>query len=114
MLARWSPGTCHPALSWSQFTANLAPHGVIASATQPAPLGAWTSYQAFYSCSGVCDMDYFVAGATETVPTALETVPFSTAATTIYIGYDPVQNLAAPAGTQINTIFVDPPNHGNN
>lgn len=104
----------NPAISWSQFTANLAPHGVIPSATQPAALGAWTSYQAFYSCSGGCEMDYFVAGNTQSVPTVEKWVPFSTVPTTIYIGYDPVQNLAAPAGTQINMLFIDPPNHGNN
>lgn len=98
----------------TKITADLAPHGVIPSTPVPVPpLGVWTSYQSFYSCAAGCGMEYWVAGHSEFVPTAPQRVPFSTEATTIYVGYDPVTNLVAPAGTQINMLFVDPPNHGN-
>jgi hypothetical protein len=107
--------TINPQTSATQITANLAPHGVIPSTpvfSSPA-LNVWQSYTAFYSCAAACTMQYGVAGALEVAPVASEKTPFSTPATMVYIGYDPLLNMAAPAGTQIDTLFIDPPNHGN-
>lgn len=101
--------------SSAQITGALTPHGVIPSTPAvvfPA-LGAMHSYEAFYSCEGGCDMDYFVGAAQETVVTVNAQVSFYTPATTVYIGYNPVTGLVAPAGTHIASLVVDPPNHGN-
>jgi hypothetical protein len=98
----------------TQITADLTPHGVTPSTqVMVGALGVWTSYQSFYSCGAACNMGYSVGGHTEIVATTQAKVPFSTQSTRIYIGHDPEQGLTAPAGTQINTLFVDPPNHGN-
>lgn len=101
--------------STAKITGSVSPHGVIPATPAvvfPA-LGVMHSYEAFYSCEGGCDMDYAVGALPETVVTANALVPFYTPAETIYIGYDPISGLVAPAGTQIDNIFVDPPNHGN-
>jgi hypothetical protein len=105
--------TINPQTSMTQITAALAPHGLIPSTPQIGLLGVSHMYSAFYSCGGACTMAYGVDGALEVVPTAHAMVPFSTPATTIYIGYDPVSGITAPVGTHIDSLFVDPPNHGN-
>jgi hypothetical protein len=101
--------------STAQITGALTPHGVIPSTsviTAPG-LGVMRSYEAFYSCEGGCDMDYFVGAAQETVVTANAQVSLYTPATTVYVGYNPASGLVAPAGTHIASLVVDPPNHGN-
>ncbi|MEZ4634819.1 MAG: hypothetical protein R2873_09920 [Caldilineaceae bacterium] len=107
--------TITPQSSMSQITATLAPHGVIAStpAISAPALNTWLDYSAFYGCDAGCDMRYDVGLAVESVPTAKATVPFDTQATAIYIGYNPVSGVTAPAGTLIDSLFVDPPNYGN-
>lgn len=104
----------NPQSSTTQITGSLSPHGVIPSTPAMAvPVGVWNDFSAFYTCGGVCGMEYSAAGGFEVVATANALVPFSTPATTIYIGYDPVANVTAPVGTFIDYLFVDPPNHGN-
>ncbi len=100
-------------VSSTQITASLEPHGVIPSAQQVGPFSVWHMYSAFYSCGVACSMDYDVDGAQQVVPTANEDVLFSTQPTTIYIGHDPVLGITAPVGTKIDSLFVDPPNYGN-
>ncbi len=101
--------------STARITGALTPHGSIPSTPAvvfPA-LGAMHNYEAFYSCQGGCDMDYFVGIAAETVATANAQVSFYTPATTVYIGFNPNSGLVAPTGTHIAKLVVDPPNHGN-
>jgi len=105
----------NPQSSTTQITASLSPHGLIPSSpvvSTPA-LGVWHNYEAFYSCGGGCNMAYMVGATQETVATANAEIPIYTPFSTIYIGFNPATGLVAPAGTNINNIFVDPPNHGN-
>lgn len=104
----------NPQSSTTQITGSLSPHGVIPSTSvMSVPIGVWHDYAAFYTCGGACGMQYSAAGGFEVVPTASEEVPFFTPSSTIYIGYDPITNTSAPAGTYIDFLFIDPPNHGN-
>lgn len=107
--------TINPQSSSTQITAALTPHGVIPSTPLPAfpILGTWQDYTAIHSCGAACNMYYETAGGLQVVNTANAKVEFYTSASTIYIGYDPIINQAAPAGTEIGYLFVDPPNHGN-
>jgi len=101
--------------STAKITGSLSPHGVIPATPAivfPA-LGVMQSYEAFYSCEGGCDVDYGVGAMQETVATANALIPFYTPTTTVYIGYNPITGLVAPVGTHIDSIVVDPPNHGN-
>ena len=105
----------NPQSATTQITAALSPHGVIPSApvlATPA-LNVWQNYTARYACDPSCEMYYGVTGSSQVVLTADADVPFYTAPTTVYIGYDPATNTAAPVGTQIDSFFIDPPNHGN-
>jgi hypothetical protein len=58
-------------------------------------------------------MQYSAASGLEIVPTLDAKLPFYTAASTIFIGHNPNTGVTAPAGTEIDFLFVDPPNHGN-
>ena len=105
----------NPQSSTTQITASLSPHGLIPSSpvVRTPALGVWHNYEAFYSCDGGCDMAYKVGTAQEMVATANADIPIYTPSSTIYIGFNPVTGLVAPAGTNINSLFIDPPNHGN-
>ena len=104
-----------PQSSTTQITAWLSPHGLISSTpvvSSPA-LGVWHSYEAFYSCEGGCDMEYKVGAVQEVVATPNAEIPIYTPATSVYVGFNPAAGLVAPVGTQIDSFFIDPPNHGN-
>ncbi|MBX3000138.1 MAG: hypothetical protein KF893_16570 [Caldilineaceae bacterium] len=107
--------TINPQSSSTQITASLSPHGVIPSAALPAfpILSTWHTYTALYACGALCQMEYSTAGGVQMVNTAPAKVEFYTPASTIYIGHNPTLPLTAPAGTEIDYLFVDPPNHGN-
>ena len=105
----------NPQSSTTQITAWLSPHGLIPSTpvVSPSALGVWHSYEAFYGCDGGCDMAYRVGTAQEVVATANAEIPIYTPSSAIYIGFNPATGLVAPAGTFVNSLFIDPPNHGN-
>lgn len=104
-----------PQTASTRITASLTPHGAIPSTpvvSTPA-LNVWQTYTARYICNPGCSMHYGAAGSVEVVVTPNEAVQFSTPATSVYIGFDPGAGLPATAGTIIDRLFVDPPNHGN-
>jgi len=105
----------NPQSTSTQIVASISPHGVIPStAVMSVPaLNVWQSYTAEYLCDPSCEMYYGAAGAVEVVVTPDEDVMFHTPSTTVYVGYNPVTGVIAPAGTAIDKLFIDPPNYGN-
>jgi hypothetical protein len=107
--------TINPQSSSTQITASLSPHGTIPSAALPAfpVLNTWLNYGALFVCGALCQMEYDTVGGAQVVNTAPAKVQFYTPSSTIYIGHNPTIPLTAPTGTEIDYLFVDPPNHGN-
>jgi hypothetical protein len=105
----------NPQSSMTQITASVSPHGSIPSMALPAfpVLNTWQNYSAVYECGGVCQMQYTTAGGVQAVNTANAKISFFTPATTLYIGHNPATVTTAPAGTEVDFLFIDPPNHGN-
>jgi hypothetical protein len=105
----------NPQRGSTQFTGALSPHGTIPSSALPAfpVLNQWLTYESSYTCGGACQMAYSTVGGMEFVNTANAKVSFYTPSSIIYIGHNPMTLTTAAAGTEIDYLFIDPPNHGN-
>lgn len=106
--------TVLPDISTTQVASTLTPIGPLTSAAAAAPLNTLQFYAAEYECGGVICTNYVtVTGALQSTSLPAQTVQFSTPATKVYIGYNRATGAIMPAGTELLSLVVDPPNFGN-
>lgn len=106
--------TVLPDTSTTQVASTLTPIGPLTSSPTAAPLNTPQFYAAEYECGGVSCTNYFtVTGALQSTSLPAQMVQFSTPATKVYIGYNRATGATMPTGTELLSLFVDPPNFGN-
>lgn len=107
--------TIMPDISTAQVASTLTPIGPLTSAAAAAPLNTPQFYAAEYECNGGpgCANYVTVTGALQSTSLPAQTVQFSTPATKVYIGYNRATGATMPTGTELLSLFVDPPNFGN-
>lgn len=107
--------TVMPDTATTQVTSTLTPIGLLTSSSTAAPLNTPQFYAAEYECDGGagCANYFTVTGALQSTTLPAQTVQFSTPATKVYIGYNRATGATIPAGTELLSLVVDPPNFGN-
>lgn len=106
--------TIMPDTTTTHVASTLTPVGPLTSSPTAAPLNTPQFYAAEYECGGVGCANYFtVTGALQSTTFPAQMVEFSTPATKVYIGYNRATGATMPTGTELLSLFVDPPNFGN-
>lgn len=107
--------TILPDTGTTQVASTLTPIGPLTSLPTAAPLNTPQFYAAEYECDGGagCANYFTVTGAMQSTSLPVQTVQFSTPVTNVYIGYNRATGATIPAGTELLSLVVDPPNFGN-